>query len=128
VGNHEIWKGVTCDDGASFQWTPMTMNSQNENLRPVVPKWNAQNSALLWFRGNYTRPRSGTTRKWSVSSASGSPENRGRERPSLPRDGGGAAGARRVREAALVADAGSGAQNSGRMLTSTATMAPTRKT
>ncbi len=53
VGNHEIWKGVTCDDGATFQWTPMTMNSPNENLRPVVPKWNAQNTALLWFRGSY---------------------------------------------------------------------------
>jgi hypothetical protein len=53
VGNHEIWKGVTCDDGATFQWTPMTMNSQNENLRPVVPKWSPGNTALLWFRGNY---------------------------------------------------------------------------
>jgi len=53
VGNHEIWKGVTCDDGATFQWTPMTMNSANENLRPVVPKWDANNTALLWFRGNY---------------------------------------------------------------------------
>lgn len=51
--NHEIWKGVTCDDGASFDWTPMTMNSPNENLRPHVPKWDAQNTALLWFRGNY---------------------------------------------------------------------------
>jgi hypothetical protein len=50
---NEIWKGVTCDDGATFVWAPMTMNSTNENLRPVVPKWDAQNSALLWFRGNY---------------------------------------------------------------------------
>jgi hypothetical protein len=31
----------------------MTMNSEHENLRPVVPKWDAQNTALLWFRGNY---------------------------------------------------------------------------
>ena len=53
LGNHEIWRGVTCDNGATFQWSPMTMNSPNENLRPVVPKWNAQNSALLWFRGSY---------------------------------------------------------------------------
>lgn len=53
LGMHEIWKGVTCDDGATFTWTPITMNSPNENLRPVVPKWNAQNSAVLWFRGNY---------------------------------------------------------------------------
>ena len=51
--NHEIWKGVSCDDGASFQWTPVTMNSQNENLRPVVPKWDTRNTALLWFRGSY---------------------------------------------------------------------------
>jgi hypothetical protein len=50
---NEIWKGVTCDEGASFEWEPVTMNSPNENLRPVVPKWDAQNTALVWFRGNY---------------------------------------------------------------------------
>jgi len=50
---NEIWKGVTCDDGATFTWTPMTMNSDDENLRPVVPKWDAGHSALLWFRGDY---------------------------------------------------------------------------
>jgi hypothetical protein len=50
---NEIWKGVTCDDGATFVWTPMTMNSPAENLRPAVPKWDKQNTALLWFRGEY---------------------------------------------------------------------------
>jgi hypothetical protein len=50
---NEIWKGVTCDNGATFTWVPMTMNSEHENVRPVVPKWDAQNSAVLWFRGNY---------------------------------------------------------------------------
>jgi hypothetical protein len=50
---NEIWKGVTCDDGATFTWTPMTMNSQSENLRPVVPRWDTKNTALVWFRGNY---------------------------------------------------------------------------
>jgi hypothetical protein len=50
---NEIWKGVSCDDGASFVWTPVTMNSKNENLRPVVPKWDASNHVLAWFRGNY---------------------------------------------------------------------------
>jgi hypothetical protein len=50
---NEIWKGVTCDDGASFSWTPMTMNSANENLRPAVPKWDETNYVLAWFRGNY---------------------------------------------------------------------------
>ncbi|MEI9950245.1 MAG: hypothetical protein WDO74_15030 [Pseudomonadota bacterium] len=50
---NEIWKGVSCDNGATFTWTPMTMNSEKENLRPVVPKWDVKNTALLWFRGNY---------------------------------------------------------------------------
>ena len=58
---NEIWKGVTCDDGASFVWTPLTMNSQNENLRPAVPKWDTKNTALLWFRGNYQTAQVFTT-------------------------------------------------------------------
>ena len=53
LGKHEIWKGVTCNNGTSFTWTPVTMNSTVDNLRPVVPKWNATNQALLWFRGTY---------------------------------------------------------------------------
>jgi len=44
---------VTCDNGATFVWVPMTMNSEHENLRPAVPKWDAKNSAVLWFRGDY---------------------------------------------------------------------------
>jgi hypothetical protein len=24
-----------------------------DNLRPIVPAWNASNMALLWFRGTY---------------------------------------------------------------------------
>jgi len=50
---NEIWKGVSCDEGQNFVWTPLTMNSADENLRPAVPKWNANNTAVLWFRGNY---------------------------------------------------------------------------
>ncbi|HKO48729.1 MAG TPA: BNR-4 repeat-containing protein [Polyangiaceae bacterium] len=50
---NEIWKGVSCDNGATFTWTPITMNSEKENLRPVVPKWDVKNKALLWFRGTY---------------------------------------------------------------------------
>lgn len=50
---NEIWKGVSCDEGATFTWTPLTMNSQNENLRPAVPKWDTKNTAVLWFRGTY---------------------------------------------------------------------------
>ena len=49
----EIWRGTTCDDGATFQWTPVTANSSNDNLRPIVPQWDAQHTALLWMRGEY---------------------------------------------------------------------------
>jgi hypothetical protein len=52
--NHEIWKGVTTNHGASFTWTPITQNSVRDNLRPIVPGWDGNDTALIWFRGNYS--------------------------------------------------------------------------
>ena len=49
----EIWRGTTCDSGATFQWTPVTANSTKDNVRPIVPKWDAQHTALLWLQGEY---------------------------------------------------------------------------
>jgi hypothetical protein len=51
---HEIWKGVTTNHGASFTWAPITQNSVNDNLRPIMPLWDNNDSALLWFRAVYT--------------------------------------------------------------------------
>ena len=51
---HEIWKGVTTNHGTNFTWTPITQNSVRENFRPVMPAWDNNDSALLWFRGTYT--------------------------------------------------------------------------
>ncbi len=50
---HEIWKGVTTNHGASFAWTPITRNSSHDNLRPIVPAWDSNNTALIWFRATY---------------------------------------------------------------------------
>lgn len=50
---HEIWRGTTCDKGATFTWTPITKNSTKDNLRPVVPYWEGGKTALLWERGDY---------------------------------------------------------------------------
>lgn len=50
----EIFKGITEDDGASWTWIPLTWNSTVHNFRPIVPKWNEQNTALLWCRGMYS--------------------------------------------------------------------------
>ncbi|MBN1576312.1 MAG: BNR-4 repeat-containing protein [Chitinispirillaceae bacterium] len=54
AGKREIWKGVTADHGATWTWTPVTANSSKDNFRPIVPAWNRDNTALLWFRGTYT--------------------------------------------------------------------------
>jgi hypothetical protein len=50
---HEIWKGVTTNHGATFTWTPITQNSTRDNLRPMVPVWDANDIALIWFRATY---------------------------------------------------------------------------
>ncbi|MBV9949800.1 MAG: BNR-4 repeat-containing protein [Myxococcales bacterium] len=58
LGKHEIWMGVTCDNGATFKWAPITQNSTVDNLRPIVPKWDANHTALLWLKGTYTSAQS----------------------------------------------------------------------
>jgi len=55
---HEIWRGTTCDNGATFKWTPVTANSTKDNVRPIVPKWDASHTALLWMQGTYTSAQS----------------------------------------------------------------------
>lgn len=57
-GKRELWRGTTCDNGATFKWTPVTANSSKDNIRPVVPKWDATHTALLWMRGTYTSAQS----------------------------------------------------------------------
>jgi hypothetical protein len=52
--NHEIFKGLTNDGGASWQWTAVTQNSSVDNLRPVVVSWDHR-TAVLWFRGTMER-------------------------------------------------------------------------
>ncbi|MDZ7261252.1 MAG: T9SS type A sorting domain-containing protein [candidate division KSB1 bacterium] len=49
----EIFKGVTTDHGATWNWTPITQKSVRDNFRPIVPAWDENNTALLWWRGTY---------------------------------------------------------------------------
>ncbi len=51
--HYEIFKGVTKDGGATWNWTLITENSTADNIRPIVPKWTRKNTALLWLRGTY---------------------------------------------------------------------------
>lgn len=51
--HYEIFRGQTADGGATWSWSPITRDSSVDNLRPIVPKWDAEHGALLWFRGAY---------------------------------------------------------------------------
>ncbi len=50
---HEIFEGTTTDGGANWNWTPITFNSTADNVRPIVPIWDATHTALTWMRGKY---------------------------------------------------------------------------
>ncbi len=52
-GMHEIWKGVTNDGGATFQWTPITSNSTEPNYRPYVTNNHGYDEHVLWFSGDF---------------------------------------------------------------------------
>lgn len=52
---YELFRGVTTDGGLSFQWTPVTKDSAEENLRPYLPRGHGGSPAVLWFRGRYTK-------------------------------------------------------------------------
>lgn len=51
--HYELFKGQTADNGVTWSWTPITFNSRVDNIRPLVPRWDASNTALLWMRGDY---------------------------------------------------------------------------
>jgi hypothetical protein len=73
LAKHEIFMGVTCDDGASFAWAPLTQGSSVDNLRPIVPKWDADHTLLLWMKGTYTSVQSMTTSIVGTTALSRSP-------------------------------------------------------
>lgn len=52
--HYEIFRGETEDRGETWQWTPVTKNSEQDQLRPIIPKWNRNYTAVLWLRGTYT--------------------------------------------------------------------------
>lgn len=49
----ELYRGVIRDGGKRWAWTPLTRDSVVDNIRPIVPKWPGDRTALLWLRGAY---------------------------------------------------------------------------
>ena len=34
-------------------WLPITENSTEDNIRPIVPDWDDKNTAVIWLQGTY---------------------------------------------------------------------------
>ena len=51
--HYELFEGVTIDDGATWSWTALTVDSTVDNIRPIIPAGDAEHTALLWLRGTY---------------------------------------------------------------------------
>ena len=47
----ELFRGRTPDDGQTWTWTPITRDSNVDNLRPVIPRWAGPERIILWARG-----------------------------------------------------------------------------
>lgn len=61
--HHELYHGCSHDGGKSWHWTPLTSDSEADNLRPIVPIWRDPRVALVWMRGTYSH----NTGPWSTS-------------------------------------------------------------
>lgn len=54
TGKREIYKGKTHDGGLTWDWTPITRDSAEDNIRPIVPKNHPPGTFVLWMRGRYS--------------------------------------------------------------------------
>jgi hypothetical protein len=52
--HHELFEGVSTNGGTTWTWTAVTADSTADNIRPIVPVWDADHTAVLWLRGSYT--------------------------------------------------------------------------
>ncbi|MEJ2647047.1 MAG: BNR-4 repeat-containing protein [Sedimentisphaerales bacterium] len=51
--HHEIFRGQTPDNGLTWNWTQITLNSTEDNIRPAIPTWDPNHTAVFWTRGEY---------------------------------------------------------------------------
>jgi len=49
----ELWRGFTPDGGRSWDWEPVTADSTEDQIRPIVPRGTADpaGATVLWLRG-----------------------------------------------------------------------------
>lgn len=49
----ELFKGHSKDNGKTWRWAYLTKDSEQDNLRPIIPISNQPDLLLLWMRGTY---------------------------------------------------------------------------
>lgn len=54
TAKYELYKGFTADFGDTWTWTALTASSTVDNIRPEVPTWRSESTAVTWMRGTYT--------------------------------------------------------------------------
>jgi hypothetical protein len=57
-GRYEIFRGDSSDGGRTWRFWAVTAGSCVDNIRPAVPAWEGDTTALVWLRGkfpSYTR-------------------------------------------------------------------------
>jgi hypothetical protein len=59
--HYELYRGTR--SGADWGWESVTANSDVDNLRPIVPMWDDERTALVWMRGTYVRSHG----EWSTA-------------------------------------------------------------
>jgi hypothetical protein len=55
--HHELFRGRTPDGGTTWSWTPVTADSDTDNLRPLAPIPEDDRTVLAWMRGRYEHNR-----------------------------------------------------------------------
>jgi hypothetical protein len=54
LAHHEIFHAHSPDGGSTWEWSPVTEESDVDNLRPIVAPGDPSRIPLLWFRGAMT--------------------------------------------------------------------------
>ena len=49
--HYELFEGKSSDNGKTWKWQPLTQNSLQDNIRPIIPIWDSSDSFVLWLRG-----------------------------------------------------------------------------
>lgn len=51
--HYELFEGRTNNQGNNWSWSPVTRDSNVDNIRPVVPRGTKEVTILIWMRGTY---------------------------------------------------------------------------